>query len=696
MAGVIKYTGGRNSINGYIFDFEIIDDGINDPNAQPSSLTERIGQNFSVFRDTVWSAWNDYAASGCPAPIKTISENQTVANGEIDLMSITNKDNGRKRQIFDYRLAKPRNGDAMSNTSVFAFDPNEKQVTQEGNVVDDPMMLSKEDPDDDTTSGIPSIHNWYAYVTLSGAGRDKSLFLDTQDRRRWYESDELIFNAAAGEVSNYAKDPTTSSLIQYGTLDPKGRTPYYYSDFAFCKYWRKIPNNRLITLRRYAVPTFASLDFPDFGPVPEKDFSGPNQKPVPGNNNFKPIAQAVTWIGPETGNTLESLTSFSVALPWDELKAAVHDNSEQRGDATGLPGILGAMGKTLSVFSGEATKAGAMYAGSAPPDPYEEGPYANRIMGPVNRIDSVKRRTAGLDFKHSISLQFHYTAQSIGAINTKAAMLDIMANFLLLSYGTGAFWGGANRFRGSAQSYPWKKGMAAWYKGDAVGFLDAINDSLIKSIANIADLFSDAMSDPIGTLKNIATGAAGMAMLSKSGGQQMMHGMRSLLTGEPVGEWHLVVGNPYNPIMMIGNLVCTGATFKFNDELGPDDFPTEMTVTVTLEHGMPLDRSGAESMFNKGRGRIYTLPTGVENTSAANETAVDEKTGKVRNPYVNKIMGVDSKGKAVGGRRKPRWVGDGKALDAYIEKTGKQYNQVVDDSTNLARRRELGYTKKGE
>jgi len=32
--------------------------------------------------------------------------------------------------------------------------------------------------------------------------------------------------------------------------------------------------------------------------------------------------------------------------------------------------------------------------------------------------------------------------------------------------------------------------------------------------------------------------------------------MHSLLTGDPVGEWHLTVGNPLNPIMIVGNLIC--------------------------------------------------------------------------------------------------------------------------------------------
>jgi len=77
------------------------------------------------------------------------------------------------------------------------------------------------------------------------------------------------------------------------------------------------------------------------------------------------------------------------------------------------------------------------------------------------------------------------------------------------------------------------------------------------------------------------------------------------LTGEPVGEWHLVIGNPMNPIAMIGNLICTDIDFEFNDELGADDFPTELTINVKLKHGRPRDKGDIESMFNYGNGRMY-------------------------------------------------------------------------------------------
>jgi len=80
-----------------------------------------------------------------------------------------------------------------------------------------------------------------------------------------------------------------------------------------------------------------------------------------------------------------------------------------------------------------------------------------------------------------------------------------------------------------------------------------------------------------------------------------------------------------NPIVEIGNLVCSNVDFKFSDELGPDDFPIGFTAKVKLDHGMPRDRDGIEAMFNRGAGRIYNLPDKYS-SSGDGQTSVDDYT----------------------------------------------------------------------
>ena len=81
----------------------------------------------------------------------------------------------------------------------------------------------------------------------------------------------------------------------------------------------------------------------------------------------------------------------------------------------------------------------------------------------------------------------------------------------------------------------------------------------------------------------------------------------ALLSGNPTGYWHVTIGNPLDPIAMMGNMSVTKTTVQFNDVLGYDDFPTEIKFTVELEHSMPRDNAAIENMFNGTKGRFYAF-----------------------------------------------------------------------------------------
>jgi hypothetical protein len=77
---------------------------------------------------------------------------------------------------------------------------------------------------------------------------------------------------------------------------------------------------------------------------------------------------------------------------------------------------------------------------------------------------------------------------------------------------------------------------------------------------------------------------------------------------------------------MIGNLICDSIEVEFGDELGPDDFPLDIKVTINLDHGMIRDKDAIQSIFNRGMGRIYDLPDSFTG-SGDYETKVDKYTG---------------------------------------------------------------------
>lgn len=287
-----------------------------------------------------------------------------------------------------------------------------------------------------------------------------------------------------------------------------------------------------------------------------------------------------------------------------------------------------------------------------------------------------------------------YVARPIGGINTKAAMLDILANCMEIASPEAVFWGGGHRFMITPHMYPFGNGvgknsvMDQMYAGKIFGKDGAIATMLsgLKSIGqdpstgadgqssfewnNVLGRLGDIMSQTVGAVGSLlqsvssalfgdssqitnmfgkmadvdSTGAGKSAVnnmlnnLNKMWSDHVIQqttmpsiaGMKALLSGEPVGNWHLTVGNPLNPILVCGNLICSKMDVQFSDELGPDDFPVSMKVTYTIDHGMARDKAGIQSMFNRGDGKIYKLPDYVRATSDY-ESRVDDYTG-YRNP----------------------------------------------------------------
>lgn len=542
----------------------------------------------------------------------------------------------------------------------------------------------------------------YAIVKLAGAHGSEhtaeGLYVfDNFATRKWYEVD-------GDNISSYAKNPTTTRIISWSTEDELGRTPYSYQDFVFCKNWNVVPNNRMITLRRYFAPVTDNLEFDNYKhienveTIPYEDarliagekalyLSKPMEKVK--NMGFSPLATAVTYFGENTGNELSSLLNFSVKYNWTDVKAQsspitidaeANDMGQDLINSDGF-GILSSAMKAMSYMTGFSSALSgnldpmSATRNSMPPDPYGSGPYENRILGPVNVIMDTVKRERGLRFTHDgLKVTFSYVSRPIAGINNKAVLLDLLCNMLIMCYASGTWFGGIERFRTrDRKTYPFKYGdvMNRLYKGQLFGKNSATN--LLAQHAweagtgqyGLMDIFGEALkgmknlvSGMLNEMMAVVNGAlgnkeksdeqkvkakerfnAGLAGKAVTGVQRVLAGRilkgatipwvnnkKALLTGDAVGEWHLTIGNPLNPIAMIGNLICDGLEIKWSDELGPDDFPIGFDAIVTLKHAMGRDRDAVESMFNRGYGRIYSLPN-MFRSSADYETSVDKWTG---------------------------------------------------------------------
>lgn len=537
----------------------------------------------------------------------------------------------------------------------------------------------------------------YALVRLAGSYGaptvvSKFLTYDQYNRRKFYEVDgEQNFSG------NYSKSPTTTMLIKWGNESKRGKTPYSFQDFVFCKWWNKIENNRMITLRRYAAPVTDNIEFSDYEvdettPDPnsgtyeveiQNEGGEPTKKSYTGRNGtgpWTPLATAITYFGEETGNKLSDILTFEAHYNWKNIAAEkdpidITSTQNDMGSGlvsdklSGLTSGLGTIARFMG-FMGEVSNGHTINLDGAPnnlpPDPYKNGPYENRILGPVNVIMNTYRRERGLEFKQDgLKIKFEYVARPIAGINNKAVLLDLMSNILMLTYSSGSWFGGMWRYKAEKPAvYPWKYGdaMNKMYRGELMGKNGAVM-TLTKHVYSdgksylstflpdaakmISNLFKGAVDALLGAFTGneersnrateefnaaLATGTAGAiqkviaAKAMKGTTVPYIQNQRALLTGEPVGDWHLTVGNPLNPIAMIGNLIVKNVQFQWSDELGPDDFPIGFSATITLDHGLGRDRDAIESMFNRGYGRIYTISKEFR-SSADGETKVDEHTG---------------------------------------------------------------------
>lgn len=579
--------------------------------------------------------------------------------------------------------------------------------------------------------GTASLINPYTLTQLCGSlvvgnaskngGHFENYMYDVRDQRRFYGD---VIEANTRDILS-VNNPSTTNIITWSNKDHWGRTPYYFQDFVFCKWWNIIPNNRLITFRKYHAPVYDNLQFSNM-------FQKNGQ---PANEVFAPIATVITYFGDDTGNTLSNLFSFTAGTKWRELKAEIHQvtgdtgsdphaviddmftggggfptgesNIAQQliGGANFVTGKMFSFGKFVGLLSPDGYNINKDQAyfdkvSQANVDPSEQL-YNNKILGPVNRIDTTKARDAGITFDQKFQLTCQYVARPIGGVNTKAAMLDILSNCMEIATTDAMFWGGGYRFNIHPQMYPFKNTafknriMDDLYAGRIFGKNGALAHTIngIKELgttdkngnqtgfdwANITGKMGEFLGETLGAVGEMLNSVSNMIFGSSSSlgdwlkgagndvsdgagdkgakklnalgnnlnqmwrSQVVQHsimpsvnGMKALLTGEPVGNWHLTVGNPLNPIMVIGNLICTDMKVEASEELGPDDFPLEIKVVYTIEHGMPRDKAGIQSMFNRGNGKIYKLPDWIR-ASSDYETKVDNYTGGT-NFYKPKYM----------------------------------------------------------
>lgn len=426
------------------------------------------------------------------------------------------------------------------------------------------------------------------------------------------------------ELSKPVKDGKTYKSSKLGMAR------YKWADFMYCKDLGKYSNNMLITLRKFPHPIGDNI-FSRFGFGETEDSEEMDMAPD--------IGRMVAWLGNE--NKLEDIIKFQTRETWRELDA---EDEEQQGQGDSTPlGALFSLGNPQYMQAVARGTAGTgngilgMFAGRqggflSNKAQYEFNPAMNgshydthKVYTPKGTVQKTHIYEGKLEFTHSFRLVFDYELRAYENINPKAAFLDLLGNVLSTCYRKGTFWGGAHRLigaPGNGMASGWKManefidGIAETGGGLLTGLLSGGKQgtSVKDAGAKIREAGGDLIDMAKQAWKSLSSGGAikigqifsqGLSGMLKNGlGRPQVYAFHALLSGEPVGLWHVTIGNPRNPILAMGNLIIDSTDYQFYGPLGIDDFPTGFKVTVNLKHAKPRDAAEIANMFTKGQTTI--------------------------------------------------------------------------------------------
>ena len=467
-------------------------------------------------------------------------------------------------------------------------------------------------------------------------------------------------HAAFNEFMKAKKNPTYENILHYyndDELDKDGLARYKMQDFIYLKYYNQIPNNHMITLRRYTQPVPDHLFGLDITAESMKELN--NQ-----NSELFALATAVTYLGEQTGNKLSEILRFDYGANWETKSAHVNllNNSDgglmaqlkqwgaDENTLAGTAGVGGMKSGTIATMAFLAPGLGMSGAQmQSTQHQYAEdafiASYGEEFYGDINTITETSLRARGLTFNNSFDLNFEYSLKSLKCVNPRVAMMDIISNFLLLTGNYGSFWGGETIYYGIRNIAPQFGNPQLLRDGHYGQYLNSLADSVRTFFDRYSDTFKGENGFSwISAVKGILTNGLQSIMGNIFGGNVGVAGQAqappALLSGQPTGYWHLTIGNPLDPIAMMGNMKVEKTVVQFNDILGYDDFPTEVKFTVQISHARPRENTGIEAMFNGAKGRFYILSKDVEKSFDINWSKSGNVAGMVGDKSTQEIGNV--------------------------------------------------------
>lgn len=469
------------------------------------------------------------------------------------------------------------------------------------------------------TPGVRSIFNKYSsvltgsnqlHINLEGiANQSKALdsLVNTISEFRISNNVPLLDNPETRRKLRKNSGCTIKELVSASKEGMFGRAVYSYADFMYCRHLGVMPNNHLITLRRYPVPVSDSMQPTGTGKTRLKEGKA---------DVVSPISTMVTWLG-VSGNEIKNILKYDFKMAFSEANARWEEVDKIGGGDSGLlNGMEAAMNPNMRKAFMGGTEVPVLNQFMGKFFPVANGPYpyqgdwrdqgAGKVYGPIDRVKkNYQRSEEGLDWNMKFDLVFEYELKAYNGINPKQAMLDLIANILSTCYVTGGFWAGGYKGGGMRQASAFSQLNIFKQHGSFTGFMDAFSKDVRAASSSVVSFFTGGTPlDAIKTILNVAGGMLIGGLLNKFG-RPARYRANSLLSEAPVGLWHITIGNPWHPIMSMGNMILTNTTIEHDGPLGLDDFPTRLKVTCSFDRGKPRDQLGVEALYMNGNDRIY-------------------------------------------------------------------------------------------
>lgn len=340
-----------------------------------------------------------------------------------------------------------------------------------------------------------------------------------------------------------------------------GQARYKYADFMFCKELG-MPNNHLITLRRYSSPvgdmihgkeavdteySISTYNKNEYKvTTTTKNGKSTQEKGKPTSNGQKKVVSykntvqladvghMCCYFGGED-NKLEDILKYSFKQTYRNMNSKIQRESSKEDDRTSPLGalinsttkgyskhMLNSTAGSNNILHWSAGKAGGNIQRLFGQESWYHNNEAyyhvdqNKIYEPKNTIQEIDYYEGKLQFSHEFSIVFSYKLRAYDNISPKAAMLDLLANITKTCYTEGSFWGGRKQINGP-QPNP-----TAWNKANS--FIDKTWDKLGSGLATLLSGGYD-MSSILGSISQFASEMIGQAQeLAKNIGQSVKDG----------------------------------------------------------------------------------------------------------------------------------------------------------------------------